>query len=59
MAVQERATGVSAAQAGWITRLIYRALRKRSGRVSKTKMLAAYHTGTLVASAWMDATSSH
>ena len=50
-----RATGVSASQAGWIAKLIYRALRKRMGSVPRSKMLAAYHTGTLVATTWMDA----
>jgi hypothetical protein len=51
----ERAIGVSASQAGWITRLIYRALKKRIGRVSPSKTLAAHHTSTLLANTWMDA----
>ena len=51
----ERAIGVSASQAGWITKLLYRALKKRIGRVSKSKTLAAHHTPTLLASTWMDA----
>ena len=51
----ERAIGVSPSQAGWITRLLYRALKKRIGRVSKAKTLAAHHTPTLLASTWMDA----
>jgi hypothetical protein len=50
----ERAIGVSASQAGWITKLLYRALKKRLGRVSKAKTLAAHHTPTLLASTWMD-----
>jgi hypothetical protein len=51
----ERATGLSDAQAGWIVRLLYRALNKRLGLVPKAKKLAAYHTPTLLASTWMDA----
>jgi hypothetical protein len=51
----ERAIGVNASQAGWITRLLYRALNKRIGRVPKAKTLAAHHTPTLLASTWMDA----
>jgi hypothetical protein len=50
----ERVIGVSASQAGWITRLLYRALTKRIGRVPKSKTLAAHHTPTLLASTWMD-----
>jgi hypothetical protein len=34
--------------------LVYRALRKRIGLVSKTKQLTAYHTPTLLAWTWMD-----
>jgi hypothetical protein len=51
----ERAIGVSGSQAGWTTKLVYRALKKRLGRVSKTKTLAAHHTPTLLATTWMDA----
>ncbi len=51
----ERAIGVSESQAGWITKILYRALKKRIGRVSKAKTLAAHHTPTLLASTWMDA----
>ena len=51
----ERAIGVSPSQAGWITKILYRALKKRIGRVSKAKTLAAHHTPTLLASTWMDA----
>jgi hypothetical protein len=51
----ERAAGVSGSEAGWIAKLIYWALKRRIGRVSRSKMLAAHHTGTLQASTWMDA----
>jgi hypothetical protein len=51
----ERAIGVNESQASWITRLLYRALQKRLGRVSKSKMLAAHHTPTALASTWLDA----
>ena len=51
----ERASGLSAAEYGWITKLLYWALRKRIGRVPKSKTLAAYDTSTLIASSWMDA----
>jgi hypothetical protein len=54
----ERAIGVHASQAGWITKLLYRALNKRIGRVPKAKTLAAHHTPTLLASTWMDAVVS-
>lgn len=54
----ERAIGVSASEAGWITKLLYRALHKRLGRVSKSKTLAAHHTPTLLATTWMDAVCS-
>jgi len=50
----ERVTGVSESQASWITRFLYRRLKKRMGLVSKTKMLAAHHTPTLLATTWMD-----
>ena len=51
----DRAIGVEAAKAGWITKLLYNALRKRLGLVPKSKMLAAHHTPTLLATTWMDA----
>jgi hypothetical protein len=51
----ERATGLKPADTGWITKLVYWALRKRIGRVSKSKTLAAYDLSTLIASTWMDA----
>jgi hypothetical protein len=51
----ERAIGVSTSQAGWITKLVYRALKKRLGRLSKSKTLVAHHTPTLLATTWMDA----
>ena len=52
----DRVQGVSAAEAGWLTRILYRVLRKRAGgRVPKGKTLAAHHTPTLLASTWMDA----
>jgi hypothetical protein len=51
----ERATGVGAREANWITKLLYRALQKRMGRVPKSKTLAAHHTQTFLASTWMDA----
>lgn len=51
----DRVKGVSAAEAGWLTRILYRVLRKRVGRVPKGKTLAAHHTPTLLASTWMDA----
>jgi hypothetical protein len=54
----ERAIGISPSQAGWITKILYRALKKRIGRVSKAKTLAAHHTPTLLASTWMDAVSA-
>ena len=51
----ERAIGISESQTGWITRFLYRALKKRIGRGSKAKTLAAHHTPTFVATTWMDA----
>jgi hypothetical protein len=50
----DRAKGVTASEANWIARSIYRAIKKRMGRVPKGKMLYAHHTGTLLASTWMD-----
>jgi hypothetical protein len=54
----ERAIGVSERKAGWITKLLYRALNGRLGRVPKSKTLAAHHTPTLLASTWMDSVCS-
>ena len=51
----ERVKGVSVADAGWIARFVYRALKKRIGIVPKSKTLAAYNTPTLLATTWMDA----
>ena len=53
-----RATGVSPSELNWIARLVFRALRKRIGRVPKSKTLAAYDTQTLLASTWMDAVNA-
>ena len=50
-----RIEGVSSDRAGWVAKFIYRALKKRIGLVPKSKTLAAHHTGTLLASTWMDA----
>ena len=50
----ERVVGVSENKAGWITKLLYRAMRKRLGRIPQSKTLAAYHTPTLLATTWMD-----
>ena len=54
----ERANGLPEAQAGWIAKLLYRALKKRLGLVPKAKKLAAYHTPALLASTWMDTVSA-
>jgi hypothetical protein len=51
----DRVKGIDAAKAGWLTRIVYWALRKNVGLVPKAKTLAAYHTPTLLASTWMDA----
>ena len=51
----DRMKGVTLADAGWITKLVYRALKKRLGLVPKSKTLAAYHTSGLLVSTWMDA----
>ena len=50
----DRMKGVTMAEAGMITKLVYRALKKRIGLVPKSKTLAAYHTPGLLASTWMD-----
>jgi hypothetical protein len=51
----ERVQGVSPTGAGWPTKIVYQALRKRMGLIPKSKMLAAHHTPTLLATTWMDA----
>ena len=51
----DRMKGITMADAGWITKLVYRALKKRIGLVPKSKTLAAYNTSGLLASSWMDA----
>jgi len=51
----ERVNGVISRRANWITKLVFRTLKKRMGRVPKAKTLAAYNTGTLLATTWMDA----
>ncbi len=50
----ERVIGVDEDHAGWITKLLYRRLRKRIGLVPKSKTLAAHDTQTLLATSWMD-----
>ncbi len=50
----DRVTGVTPARAGWVAKWIYRELKKRIGRIPKSKTLQAYDTGTLVACTWMD-----
>jgi hypothetical protein len=51
----ERVKGISESEANWIAKRVYRALKKRIGKVPKSKTLAAHHTPTLLASSWMDA----
>jgi hypothetical protein len=51
----DRMKGITMADAGWIAKLVYRALKKRIGLVPKSKTLAAYNTSGLLASTWMDA----
>ena len=51
----DRMKGITMADAGTITKLVYRALKKRIGLVPKSKTLAAYNTPGLLASTWMDA----
>jgi hypothetical protein len=53
--IMDRLQGIQKHEAGWITRLLYRAFQKRLGLVPKSKMLTAYHTPTLLATSWMDA----
>ena len=43
-----RMRGVSSKQAGWITRLIFRGIRKRVGHVSDTWPIAAHQPGLLL-----------
>ncbi len=50
----DRMKGIAMADAGWITKLVYRALKKRLGLVPKSKTLAAYNTSGLLAAIWMD-----
>ncbi len=52
--VMDRVRGVAESEANWIAKRIYRALKKRIGRVPRSKTLAAHHTPTLLASTWMD-----
>jgi hypothetical protein len=49
----DRAKGVSPAEAGWLTKIVFRALRKNLGLIPKTKALAAHHPPTLLAATWM------
>ena len=51
----DRIKGIGDSEAGLLTRLVYRALRKAIGIVPKSKRLAAHHTPTLFAGSWMDA----
>jgi hypothetical protein len=53
--VMDRVRGVAESDANWIVKQVYRALKKRIGRVPRSKTLAAHHTPTLLASTWMDA----
>ena len=50
----DRVQGVSESQAPWLAKQIYRAVKKRLGRVPKGKTLMAHHTPTLLATSWMD-----
>jgi hypothetical protein len=47
--------GISDSQAGWLTKAVFRALRKAIGLVPRSKRLTAHHTLTLLAGSWMDA----
>ena len=51
----ERVQGVSPTGAGWLAKIVYRALRKNLGLIPKSKTLAAHHSPTLLATSWMDA----
>ena len=50
----DRVRGISEKDANWITRRVYSALKKRIGRIPKSKTLTAHHTPTLLASSWLD-----
>ena len=43
-----RMTGVSTREAGWITRLIFRGIRKRTGHLADTWAIAAHRPGLLL-----------
>jgi len=51
----DRVKGVEFSQANWVTKLVYRVLKKKIGRIPKSKALAAHHTQLLLSSTWMDA----
>jgi hypothetical protein len=51
----DRANGISQEKAGWITKMLYRAFKKRMGLIPRSKTLTAYDTPTLLATSWMDA----
>jgi len=51
----DRVRGISEKEANWITKQVYGVLKKRIGRIPRSKTLAAHHTPTLLASSWMDA----
>ena len=51
----DRVRGIGEKEANWNTKQVYGALKKRIGRVPRSKTLAAHHTPTLLASSWMDA----
>jgi hypothetical protein len=51
----DRVKGVSPSEAGWLTKIVYRALRKNLGLIPKSKAVAAHHTPALLATTWMDA----
>ena len=51
----ERVKGVQDRKTGWITRLVFRAMRKSSlGGVPPAKRLLAHHTPTLLAAVGLD-----
>ncbi len=49
-----RAQGVAFGEANWITRFIYRALKRSIGQVPKSAELQAHQTSLLVAATWMN-----
>jgi hypothetical protein len=51
----DRIRGVAESDANWIVKQVYRALKKRLGRVPRSKTLSAHHAPTFLASTWMDA----